>query len=132
MDGAQVFDHLRVDTDPPVVFENPYKHLHAEDRDEVARMQLLLGLHRAIAEDAEPEYGAQNARADLEILYALRESARRGSIWMDLPLAETTELEKEVEADFRSLYGCGPDDYETLSEVAYARGGVRYRVAGWD
>ena len=131
-DGEKVLDHLRVDTDPPVVFENPYKHYHAADDDEVARMQLLIGLHRAITEDTEPEYGARNARADMEILFALRESARRDSAWVDLPLTEATELEKEIEADFRSLYGHGPDDPEALSQIAYPRGGVRYRIAGWD
>jgi len=99
VDGEKVLDHLRGDTDPPVVFENPYKAYHADDDDEIARMQLLLGLHRAVTEGGEPEYGAANARADLEILYAMRESARRGSAWVELPLTEPTELEKQVEAE---------------------------------
>jgi len=132
VDGEKVLDHLRVDTDPPVVFENPYKSLHADDDDEIARMQLLLGLHRAISEGGEPEYGAANARADMEILFAMRESARRGNVWIDLPLTEPTALEKEIEAEFRSLYGADPDEPEALAKVAYARGGVRYRLAGWD
>jgi len=132
VDGEKVLDHLRVDTQPPVVFENPYKHLHADDDDEIARMQLLIGLHHAITRDGEPEYGAQNARADLEILFALRESVHRGNTWVELPLTEPTALEKEIEADFRSLYGHGPDEPEALAKVAYVRGGVRYRMAGWD
>ena len=132
VDGEKVLDHLRVDTDPPVVFENPYKQYHAADGDEVARVQLLIGLHRAITEGGEPEYGAQNARADLEILFALRESARQDSAWVDLPLTETTELEKEIEADLQKLYGHGPEESEALSTVAYPRGNVRYRIAGWD
>jgi predicted dehydrogenase len=131
VDGEKVLDHLRVDTDPPVVFENPYKHYHAADGDEVARVQLLIGFHRAITEGGEPEYGAQNARTDLEILFALRESARQDSAWIDLPLTHTTELEKEIEADFLKLYGHGPEDPEALSTVPYPRGNVRYRVAGW-
>jgi len=132
VDGEKVLDHVRVDTDPPVVFENPYKAYHAADDDEVARMQLLVGLHRAVVEGGEPEYGAENARADMEILFALRESARRGNTWVDLPLTEPTELEKQLEAEFRKTYGCGPDEPEALAKVAYFRGGVRYRVAGWD
>ena len=132
VDGERVLDHLRVDTDPPVVFGNPFKSYRAADDDEVARMQLLVGMHRAITKDVEPEYGPQNARADLEILFALRESARRDSDWMDLPLTEPTELEKEIEADFRACYGHGPDEVEALANVAFPRGGVRYRVAGWD
>jgi len=132
VDGVKVLDHLRVDTDPPVIFENPYKAYHAEDGDETARMQLLLGLHRAITQGGEPDYGAANARIDLEIQFALRESARRGNIWMDLPLTEPTELEREIEADFLKLYGHAPDDPEALATVPYPRNNVRYRVAGWD
>lgn len=132
VDGEKVLDHFRVDTAPPVVFENPYKDYHAADNDEVARMQLLAGLHRAITEDAEPEYGAPNARADMEILFAMRESARRNNTWVELPLMEPTALEEEIEAGFRSLYGHGPDEPEALAQVPYVRGGVRYRVAGWD
>lgn len=132
VDGDKVLDHLRVDTDPPVVFENPFKRYRAADDDEVARMQLLVGLHRAVTQDCEPEYGPLNARADMEILFALRESAQRDSAWVDLPLSEPTELEKQIDADFRALYGCGPDEPEALAQVPFRRGGVRWRVAGWD
>lgn len=51
---------------------------------------------------------------------------------MDLPLTEETELEKELLADFRKLYGYDPGEVEALAGVPFPRGGVRYRVAGWD
>ena len=132
VDGEKVLDHLRVETDPPVVFENPYKQYGAADDDEVARMDLLVGFHRAITQDTEPAYGAANARKDLEILFALRESARRNNTWVDLPLTEPTALERELEADFLRLYGHTPEEAEALSRVAIPRAGVRWRVAGWD
>ena len=132
IDGTRVFDHVRVDTDPPVVFENPYKTYRAENDDEVARMELLVGFHHAITRNSEPAYGPAQARKDMEILFALRESARRDNVWIDLPLAEPTALEQELEEDFVRLYGHRPEEAEALSSVPIPRAGVRWRVAGWD
>jgi predicted dehydrogenase len=130
--GERVLDHVRVDTDPPVVFENPYKGYRAADGDEVARMELLLGMHRAITEDREPVYGAENACCDMEILFAMRESARRGNTWVELPLTGETDLEKEIEAEFRRVYGRNPREVEALINTRFLIGGVRYTVANWD
>jgi predicted dehydrogenase len=132
VEGERVLDHIRVDTDPPVVFENPYKRYRAADVDEVARMELLLGMHRAITEDAEPAYGAENACCDIEVLFALRESARRGNKWVELPLTEETELERQIEAEFRRVYGHDPREVEALVNTPFLIGGVRYTVANWD
>ncbi len=132
VEGQRVLDHLRVDTDPPVVFENPHKEYRADDPDEVARMDLLLGMHRAITEGAEPLYGAANARLDLEILYAMRESARLGTGWLDLPLAGPTDCERRTEAAFVETYGHDWRDAEGLVDVPFPQGGVRYTVGNWD
>jgi len=132
IDGEKVLEHCRVDTDPPVVFENPFKDYRASDDDEVSRMELLVGFHRAITEDTEPAYGAANARHDLEILFALRESVARDNTWMELPLTEETALEKRLTEEFKALYGHGPDEVEALATVPFPRGGVRWKVAGWD
>jgi predicted dehydrogenase len=132
VDGVKILEHMRVDTKPPVVFENPFKKFRAADNDEVARMQLLIGFHKAITENTEPAYGPLNARRDLEILFASRESARRGNVWVNLPLTEVTELEKRVHEKFRELYGHEPQEAEALASVPYPRGGARYKVAGWD
>ena len=132
VEGQRVLDHLRVDTDPPVVFENPHKQYLAADADEVARMDLLLGMHRAITEKAEPLYGWENARLDLEVLYAMRESARLGTGWLDLPLAEPTDCERRTEAAFIETYGHHWRDAEGLADVPFPQGGVRYTVGNWD
>jgi len=132
VNGKKVLDHVRVDTNPAIVFENPYKRYEAEDDDEVARMQLLLGFHRAISEGTEPEYGPQNARKDLELCYAMRESARLGNKWLDLPLTEVTELEKRIEQEFVKVYGHAFHESEALAGVRIPRAGVRWRVAGLD
>jgi predicted dehydrogenase len=130
--GEKVLDHVRVDTDPPVVFENPYRQYRADSGDEVARMDLLIGMHRAITEDVEPIYGPQNAKLDLEILYAMRESARLGGGWVDLPLTAPTELERRTEQAFVEDYGHDWRDAEGLVDVPFPQGGVRYTVGNWD
>ncbi len=130
--GEEILDHVRVDTEPPIVFVNPFKQYRAADSDEVARMELLLGFHKAVTEDNEPKYGPLNARRDIEILLAMRESARRGSVWMELPLTEVTPLEKQMEEEFRRVYGYDPRDVEALTAVSFPQGGVRYTIAGWD
>ena len=132
VDGVKVLEHMRVDTKPPVIFENPFKKYRAADNDEVARMQLLVGFHKAVTENTEPAYGPANARRDLEILFASRESARRGNVWMNLPLMEVTDLEKRILDEFRRMYGHDPEDSEGLAGVPFPRGGARYKVAGWD
>jgi len=132
VEGDKVLEHVRVDTDPPVVFDNPFKDYRADSADEVARMQLLVGFHEAITQDAEPEYGAPNARKDIEILLAMRESARLGSRWVDLPLTEETELERRLEEEFRAMYGHDASEVEALVDVPFPQGGVRYTIAGWD
>jgi len=130
VDGERIFDHVRVDTDPPVVFESPYRKWRADSGDEVARMALLEGFHRAITQSVAPAYGPDNARRDLELLYAIRESHARGR-WLDLPLAEPTALEVAIEAAYLQQYGNWTRP-ETLVNVPFPQGGVRYEIGNWD
>ena len=131
VNGRTVLDHIRVDTDPPVVFENPHKELGAEDDDEVARMDILLAFHGAVTGDGAVIYGPQEARTDIEILFAMRESHDRGNIWVDLPLAEPTQQEQLIEDQFRRLYG-DPTQPEELVDCEFRQGGTRYIVTNWE
>ena len=129
-DGEKVLERLFVDTDPPVVLENPYLDWRADSFDEVARMALLEGFHAAIVGGVEPLYGVENAMRDIEALFAMRESARRGE-WVDLPLTEPTELETRIEEAYLADYGDWTDP-ESLVNTPFRRGGVRVDVANWD
>ncbi len=131
VDGETVFDHIRVDTDPPVVFESPHKALLAADYDEVARMDILVGFHRAVTEGGPLVYGPHEARTDIEILSAMRESHDRGNVWVDLPLALPTRMEREIEAKFVEAYG-DPHEPEKLVNAAFRQGGTRYWVTNWE
>jgi len=132
VDGRRAFESVRVDTDPAIVFRNPHRSLGADEEDEVARMELLVGFHRAVTGGGEPAYGPSNARKDLELCYAIRESARRGNVWLDLPLLAPTALEERLEQAFVAVYGYDPEDAEDLAGVRIPRAGVRWRVAGLD
>ena len=108
VDGVSVVDHARVDTDPPVIWENPLKAFALADADDVARGTELHSIYRAIVEEAEPEYGALNGRKDQEILIAIRESARNGGKPIDLPLTEITGHEESLHREYRTKYGVDP------------------------
>ena len=125
VDGGTVVDHARVDTDPPVIWENPLKAFGLADADDVARGTELHSIYRAIVEDVEPEYGAVNGRTDQEILIAIRESARNGGKPIDLPLTETTGHEENLHREYRTKYGVDPfDPIEKLKDILFPQRGV--------
>ncbi|MFQ6031465.1 MAG: Gfo/Idh/MocA family oxidoreductase [Candidatus Zixiibacteriota bacterium] len=82
--------------------------LATEKPDDVARAAAHYSIYRAVVEDIEPEYGAVSARKDMEILIAIRESARKGSLPIELPLTEITEYERGIHESYRSRYGHNP------------------------
>ncbi len=125
IDGVAVVDHARVDTDPPVIWENPLKAFGLADSDDVARGAELHSIYRAIVEGVEPEYGAVNGRTDQEILIAIRESARSGGKPIDLPLTEITGHEEDLHREYRERYGVHPFDViEKQKNIMFPQRGV--------
>ncbi|MBC8230284.1 Gfo/Idh/MocA family oxidoreductase [bacterium] len=106
--GKRTIVEARVDTDPPVVWENPLKKYGLDNADDVARAAAHYSIYKAVVEDTEPEYGAENARKDQEILIAIRESALKGSIPIQLPLTEITEHERQLHEQYKIQYGHDP------------------------
>lgn len=128
LDGQRVLDHVRVDTDPPVVWENPFKRYRVSQNDEVARVDILVSFYKAVTQDAPVAYPPEQAWPDQEIWIALRQSAMDGNVWVDLPLTHVTAFEQALMAAYEEHYGCPWDDIECLSKVAFKRGGVRWHV----
>ena len=129
MDGVLVVDHARVDTDPPIIWENPLKVFGLENADDVARGAELHSIYRAIVEDVEPEYGAVNGRIDQEILIAIRESARNGGEPIDLPLTKITGHEEKLHREYRERYGVDPfDPIEKQKSILFPQRGVVWAV----
>lgn len=131
-DGRRVLEAVKVETDPPVVWENPYAKYGIYEDDAVAKAMYLESIYRAVVEDREPVYGAENARRDIELWLAIRESARQGNRWLDLPLTETTSVEQDMLDEFERRYNCDPfGDIEEQLQVTYDRTPVMWTVAGW-
>lgn len=131
LDGEEVLSSVRVNTDPPVVWENPFKAQKVTGDDQIAKATILDSMYRAVTEGIDPVYGGDNARRDYEAWIAVRESAIRGSEWIDLPLSEETELERRINVAFTEKYGIGPDENDRLVNVPFTRASVIWDVAGW-
>ncbi len=129
VDGTTIVDHARVDTDPPVIWENPLKAFGLADADDVARGAELHSIYRAIVEGVEPEYGAVNGRTDQEVLIAIRESARTGGQPIDLPLTEITGHEENLHREYRERYGVDPfEPIEKQKSILFPQRGVVWAV----
>ena len=132
VDGEQVLDHVRVDTDPPITWSNPFKRYRISGTDAVAKAGILRSMHRAVTEDADPEYGAANALRDLELCVAVHESGLNGGKWIDLPIQGSTEVESEIHKEYKRKYGHDPvKDVDVLRDTVFTRASVIWTVAGW-
>jgi predicted dehydrogenase len=131
-DGQRTLEYVKVGTDSPVVWENPYAKYGISEDDAVSKATYLESLYWAVVEDRPLVYGAENARRDMELWIGIRESAWRGNVWMDLPLTEVTSVEEAMHAEFERRYGCDPlGDIEKQLQVVYDRTPVMWTIAGW-
>jgi predicted dehydrogenase len=132
IDGKPVLVSAGVDTDPPVTWENPFRFNGISAADDVAKASILRSLHRAVTEGIEPAYGAANARRDMELWFALRESARRANNWIDIPLTGPTALEDRLTAAYARRYGQNPlERVDRLLAAPFDRLSVMWTEAGW-
>lgn len=128
----RVLEQVCVDTDPPMVWENPYASYGISTADDASKASILLSFHDAVVDGKEPQYGHENAVRDWEICLAVRESARLGSVWIDLPLTGPTELEQRVEGEFVRRYGYDPiENTEKLLGASFGRSATLWPFAHW-
>ena len=131
IDGEQVLSAVRVDTDPPVVWENPFKYQKVSQTDDVAKAAILDSLHRAVTEDQNRSILLQMHAGSGDLDCDSRE-ANRGSVWVDLPLMEETDLERRFEAEFVRQYGGHPiTDRKRLLNAPFQRLSPLWTIAGW-
>lgn len=95
----------KVDTQPEISVQNPHKGYPLVDYDEVARADAWISLYEAAINGTPLTYGAKNARKDLELLIAIRDSAFHDSARVYLPLRDITEHEKLIHEKFAEIYG---------------------------
>lgn len=130
-DGRQVLAAVRVATDPPIEWESPYRRYGLQGPDDVSRADVLAGMHAAITQAAKIPYGGEQARKDQEVLLALRESARLGSDWVDLPLRAPTGFEQAIHETYRAKYGRDPlEGVASATTTTYPRQGVSQYLRG--
>ena len=75
--GTTVVERLQIDTDPPVVWENPWPQ-YRTNAIGLAIVEEMDSLAQAVAEDRPTRYDAHRARADIEISMAAAESWKPG------------------------------------------------------
>jgi len=132
IDGKQVLNHVKLDTDPPIVWENPFKEYGISGTDEIAKASILFSMHDALTENTPLIYGAENALRDLELCVAVFESGLSGNKWIDLPIRGETEVERRIHQEFKHKYGHDPvTEVDALKDTVFNRASVIWTVAGW-
>lgn len=130
--GEDILAEVRVNADPPVVWENPYKHYRVSATDDITRAYILNSLYLAVTEDINPEYGSDQARQDMEFWVAVRDSAERENTWVDLPITHETLIEQKIHEEYVRRYGDDPvTDKDQLLDQTYVRLSAMWAVAGW-
>ncbi|MCD6469736.1 Gfo/Idh/MocA family oxidoreductase [Candidatus Bathyarchaeota archaeon] len=112
MKGEDVIVGAKVDTSPEICFQDIPREYLLTSYDEVAVADAWISLHEAIIDGKPLSYGAENARKDIEVLVAIRESALQEGVRINLPLKGITEYEKLVHSEFMRVYGVDPLEIE--------------------
>jgi hypothetical protein len=83
VDGVEVLDKLVADTDPEVVWDNPFStYPMAEDMIPIASE--LASITASVRDGLGPEYGPDNARIDRHIDLAITESHENGNVPVEI------------------------------------------------
>lgn len=98
----------KVEMQPEVMVRGSPEWFLADSYDELALADAWISLYNAIVNGGPLTYGAENARMDLELLMAIRDSETRGGVKVDLPLRGITEHERMVHEEFTYTYGADP------------------------
>jgi predicted dehydrogenase len=132
MGGERVLDYMYLNGAPQMRWENPYKQYRVGNLDDVAKASILTSMHRAITANSDPQYGAANARKDLEIWFAIFASADKSNTWVDLPLRHRTALAEKIHAGYLKKYGHDPvQGSKALLHARFGRLGIWWPVAQW-
>jgi predicted dehydrogenase len=116
--GTAVVERLQIDTDPPVVWENPWPQ-YRTNASGLAIVEEMDSLAQAVAEDRPTRYDARRARADIEISMAAAESWKPGRGPVELPLTSVTDYEEQLHEKFRHDHGCDPCDLDRVVDVFF-------------
>jgi predicted dehydrogenase len=132
IEGERVLEGVRVDTNPPVEWKNPFKRYRIGTLDDIAIASILTSFHQAITDGGRPQYGYENGIRDWELSLAVRESARLRNSWVTLPLGQSTQLERQIEAEFVRRYGHDPiEETDALLDAPFSQSATLWPFAHW-
>ena len=83
VEGMDVLDKFVADTDPEIVWDNPFKNYKINDG-LITIASELASIMKSVKEKVEPEYGAFNGRIDRQIDLAVSESNKKGNVPIDI------------------------------------------------
>lgn len=108
VDGSLRVIGAKVSTHPEIFFQTPLSVYPLANYDEVAIADAWVSLYNAIVYDEPLNYGSENAKRDLEVLVAIRDSEIRNGVKVDIPLKGITLYEKIIHEEFTNVYGLDP------------------------
>ena len=120
LDGMQVLDRMVVETDPPLVWRNPWPQYRTSPRG-LAIVQEMDSIAGAVLDDRPTRYDGYRARKDIEIELAVAESGRLGGKPVNLPLREPTSRETNLLERFTREYAVDPFDVEACVDVFFPK-----------
>ena len=83
VDGMEVLDKFVADTDPEIIWDNPFRNYKMSDG-MITIASELTSIMKAVRENVEPEYGAVNGRIDRQIDLAISESHGNGNVPVEM------------------------------------------------
>jgi len=107
-EGVRIIDHLEINTNPPIIWENPLKHYPLTDADDIARADVLMSIYRAATEGRALDYGGMGGYKDMEFLIGVRESAMRQSAPIAFPIHEDLQYDQRQHEEYQKIYGHHP------------------------
>mgnify|MGYP003881535599 CR=1 FL=1 len=128
--GLPVLQRIEVELPSGTVsWENPYAHLGIGEmsggfgraHDSVDVTDELMSIANAVLHDCQPTYGAQQARLDVEMDLAARESALERMVPLEFPLRSPSKVEAQIHERFREEYGCGYEEVDRLIDLWFPR-----------
>ena len=104
-DTERTVKRAYVQTEPEVVWESHLQNYALPGADNVAVADAWCSLYDSVVHGKQLDYGGENAKKDIELLMAIRESASNSGQKVNLPLVDITGHEKLIHSEFEKVYG---------------------------
>ena len=104
-DSESTVKRAYVQTEPELTWESHLQGYALPAADNVAVADAWCSLYDGVVHGKQLDYAGENARKDVELLLAIRESASEGGKTVAIPLTEVTGHEELIHTEFEKVYG---------------------------